>query len=70
MIKYAYSSFANTYFPFYHGKTTKMFSLTCKVLALSTLERGKRSSLYQKSLVQEENFISDRLCVRNDKDFV
>jgi hypothetical protein len=25
MIKYAYSSFANTYFLFYRGKTTKTF---------------------------------------------
>jgi hypothetical protein len=27
MIKYAYSSFVDTYFPFYRGKTTKMLSL-------------------------------------------
>jgi hypothetical protein len=27
MIKYAYSSFADTYFSFYHGKTIKMLSL-------------------------------------------
>jgi hypothetical protein len=39
MIKHAYLSFANTYFSFYHGRTTKMLSLMCKVLASSTLER-------------------------------
>jgi hypothetical protein len=40
MIKYAYSYFANTYFSFYRGRTTKMLSLMRKVLASSTLERG------------------------------
>jgi hypothetical protein len=40
MIKYAYSSFANTYFSFYRGKTTKTLSLTQQVLASSTLEGG------------------------------
>jgi hypothetical protein len=48
MIKYAYSSSANTYFLFYCGGTmkmlslthTKMLSLTHTVLASSTLERG------------------------------
>jgi hypothetical protein len=40
MIKYAYSPFANTYFSFYHGKTMKTLSLTQRVLASSTLERG------------------------------
>jgi hypothetical protein len=39
MIKYAYSSFANTYFSFYHGRTTKTLSLMQQVLASSTLER-------------------------------
>jgi hypothetical protein len=28
MIKYAYSSFANTYFLFYQGRTMKTLSLT------------------------------------------
>jgi hypothetical protein len=40
MIKYAYSSFADIYFSFYHGRTTKMLSLIRMVLASSTLERG------------------------------
>jgi hypothetical protein len=40
MIKYAYSSFASTYFLFYRGKTMKTLSLTQWVLASSTLERG------------------------------
>jgi hypothetical protein len=38
-IKFAYSSFADTYFSFYHGRTTKMLSLMCKVLAWSTLDK-------------------------------
>jgi hypothetical protein len=38
MIKYVYSSFANTYFSFYHDRIMKMLLLMCKVLALSTLE--------------------------------
>jgi hypothetical protein len=65
MIKYAYSSFANTYFLFYRGKTMKMISLTHKVLASSTLEKGYWDLSYRKSLVEKENFISHhRLCVR------
>jgi hypothetical protein len=40
MIKYAYSYFANAYFSFYRGRTTKMLSLMQQVLASSTLERG------------------------------
>jgi hypothetical protein len=40
MIKYVYSSFANTYFSFYRSRTTKMLSLMQQVLALSTIERG------------------------------
>jgi hypothetical protein len=40
MIKYAYSSFANTYFSFYHGSTMKMLSLTQQFLASTTLDRG------------------------------
>jgi hypothetical protein len=40
MIKYAYLSFANTYFSFYHGRTMKILSLTEQVLASSILERG------------------------------
>jgi hypothetical protein len=40
MIKYAYSSFVDTYFSFYRGRTMKMISLMCKVLASSTLDRG------------------------------
>jgi hypothetical protein len=49
MVKYAYLSFVDTYLPFYRGKTTKMLSLMRKVLIL---------------LIEKENFISDRLCVR------
>jgi hypothetical protein len=64
MIKYAYSSFANIYFSFYRDRTTKMLPLIFNVLAWSTLKRGQQDSSYWKSLVQEENFITDRLCVR------
>jgi hypothetical protein len=39
MVKYAYSSFANTYFSFYRGRTMNTLSLTQEVLASSTLER-------------------------------
>jgi hypothetical protein len=37
---YAYLSFVEIYFSFYHEWTTKMLSLMRKVLSLSTLERG------------------------------
>jgi hypothetical protein len=40
MIKYAYSSFTDTYFSFYRDRTTKMLSLMGKVIPSSTLERG------------------------------
>jgi hypothetical protein len=40
MIKYAYSSFANTHFSFYHGRIMKTLSLMQQILASSTLERG------------------------------
>jgi hypothetical protein len=40
MIKYAYSSFVDTYLSFYCGRTKKVLSLMRKVLASSTLERG------------------------------
>jgi hypothetical protein len=40
VIKYVYSSFADTYFSFYRSRTMNMLSLTCKVLALSTVERS------------------------------
>jgi hypothetical protein len=40
MIKYVYSSFADTYFLFYCDTTTKLLSLMCKVLALSTLKKS------------------------------
>jgi hypothetical protein len=40
MIKYVYSSFADTYLSLFHGRIIKMLSLMRKVLASSTLERG------------------------------
>jgi hypothetical protein len=40
MIKYAYSSFVDTYFSFYRGRTIKILLLMCKVLASSILERS------------------------------
>jgi hypothetical protein len=39
MIKYAYSSFTDTYFLFYRGRTIKMLLLMRKILASITLER-------------------------------
>jgi hypothetical protein len=40
MIKYVYSSFVDIYFSFYHGRTTKIFSLMHRILCLEHIRES------------------------------